>query len=154
MSHRDTDQPRIDRDLRDQLVRENGLAPYYINDAERQDRQAAREWLGENVFDWKLPEQEIQDASEGYGGHGHWDGTMPVRLHTFDGECNGYRSGNYLHYTIAAIAQALQACYGLEASVDFQTSITEQDFAGDDVQRGEGGGSGGGGRKRPRVAAS
>ena len=66
-------------------------------------------------------------------GGGHWDGSMPVRLHTFDGECNGYRSGNYLHYTIAAIAQALQACYGLEASVDFQTSITEQDFAGDDV---------------------
>ena len=39
MSHRDTDQPRVDRDLLDQLVRENGLTPYYIhNDAERQDR--------------------------------------------------------------------------------------------------------------------
>ena len=36
MSHRDTDQPRVDRDLLDQLVREqNGLTPYYINDAER-----------------------------------------------------------------------------------------------------------------------
>jgi hypothetical protein len=135
MSHRDTDQPRIDRDLRDQLVRERNVAPYhYINDVERQDRKAARSWLGENVIDWMLPEQEIQDASDGYGGRGgHWDGTMPVRLDTFDGECNGYRSGNYLHYTIAAIAQALQACYGLEASVNFQTSITEQDFAGDDV---------------------
>ena len=40
MSHRDTDQPRVDRDLLDQLVRENGLTPYYINDAERQDREA------------------------------------------------------------------------------------------------------------------
>ena len=39
MSHRDTDQPRVDRDLRDQLVRENGLTPDYINDAERH-RQA------------------------------------------------------------------------------------------------------------------
>ena len=132
MSHRDTDQPRVDRDLRDQLVRENGLPQdhyqWYINDVERQDRKAAREWPGENVIDWKLPEQEIKDAFEG---RGDWDGTMPVRLHTFDGECNGYRSGTYLHYTIAAIAQALQACYGLEASVDFQTSITEQDFAGE-----------------------
>ena len=64
MSHRDTDQPRVDRDLRDQLVRENGLTPYYINDAERQDREAAREWLNENVFDWDLPEHEIQLASE------------------------------------------------------------------------------------------
>ena len=45
MSHRDTDQPRVDRDLRDQLVRENGLTPYYINDAERQDRKTAYEWL-------------------------------------------------------------------------------------------------------------
>ena len=35
MSHRDTDPPRVDRDLLDQLVRENGLTPYYINDAER-----------------------------------------------------------------------------------------------------------------------
>ena len=35
MSHRDTDQPRVDRDLLDQLVRENGLTPDYINDAER-----------------------------------------------------------------------------------------------------------------------
>ena len=43
MSHRDTDQPRIDRDLRDQLVRENGLPQdYYINDVERQDRKAAQ----------------------------------------------------------------------------------------------------------------
>ena len=42
MSHRDTDQPRVDRDLLDQLVRENGLTPDYINDAERQDREAAR----------------------------------------------------------------------------------------------------------------
>ena len=94
MSHRDTDQPRVDRDLRDQLVRENGLTPYYINDAERQDREAAREWLNENVFDWDLPEHEIQLASEGSGGGGYWDGSMPVRIHTFDGECNGYRSGN------------------------------------------------------------
>ena len=133
MSHRDTDQPRVDRDLRDQLVRENGLTPDYINDAERQDREAAREWLNENVFDWDLPEHEIQLASEGSGGGGYWDGPMPVRIHTFDGGCNGYRSGNYLHYTIAAIAQALQACYGLEASADFQTSITKQDFAGDNV---------------------
>lgn len=41
MSQRDTDQPRVDRDLRDQLlVRDNGLAPnYYINDAERQGRR-------------------------------------------------------------------------------------------------------------------
>ena len=140
MSHRDTDQPRVDRDLRDQLVRERNVAPYhYINDVERHDRVAAREWLGEiYCVDWKLPEHEIQDASEGYGGGGHWDGSMPVRIHTFDGECNGYRSGNYLHYTIAAIAQALQACYGLEASVDFQTSITKQDFAGDNVSEGGG----------------
>ena len=29
MSHRDTDQPRVDRDLLDQLVRENGLTPDY-----------------------------------------------------------------------------------------------------------------------------
>ena len=138
MSHRDTDQPRVDRDLLDQLVRENGLTPDYINDAERQDREAAREWLNESVFDWMLPEHEIQLAHEGSGGGGHWDGSMPVRIHTFDGECNGYRSGNYLHYTIAAIAQALQACYGLEASVDFQTSITKQDFAGDNVSEGGG----------------
>ena len=124
MSHRDTDQPRVDRDLLDQLVRENGLTPDYINDAERQDREAAREWLNENVFDWDLPEHEIQLASEGSGGGGYWDGSTPVRLHTFDGVDNGYRSGHYLHYTIASIAQALQACYGLEASVDFQTSIT------------------------------
>ena len=89
MSHRDTDQPRVDRDLLDQLVRENGLTPYYINDAERQDREAAREWLNENVFDWDLPEHEIQLASEGSGGGGYWDGSMPVRIHTFDGECNG-----------------------------------------------------------------
>ena len=54
MSHRDTDQPRVDRDLLDQLVRENGLTPDYINDAERQDREAAREWLNESVFDWML----------------------------------------------------------------------------------------------------
>ena len=101
MSHRDTDQPRVDRDLRDQLVRENGLTPYYINDAERQDREAAREWLNESAFDWTLPEHEIQLAHEGSGGGGHWGGSMPVRIHTFDGECNGYRSGNYLHYTIA-----------------------------------------------------
>ena len=80
MSHRDTDQPRVDRDLRDQLVRENGLTPYYINDAERQDREAAREWLNESVFDWTLPEHEIQLASEGSGGGGLWDGSMPVRL--------------------------------------------------------------------------
>ena len=53
---------------------------------------------------------------------------MPVRLHTLDGECSGYRSGHYLHYTIAAIAQALPACYGLEASADFQASITKQDY--------------------------
>ena len=78
MSHRDTDQPRVDRDLRDQLVRENGLTPDYINDAERQDREAAREWLNENVFDWMLPEHEIQLASEGSGGGGYWDGSMPV----------------------------------------------------------------------------
>ena len=96
MSHRDTDQPRVDRDLLDQLVRENGLTPDYINDAERQDREAAREWLNENVFDWDLPEHEIQLASEGSGGGGHWDGSMPVRIHTFDGEWNGCRSGNYL----------------------------------------------------------
>ena len=92
MSHLDTDQPRVDRDLRDQLVRENGLAPYYINDAERQDREAAREWLNESVFDWTLPEHEIQLAHEGSGGGGLWDGSMPVRLHTFDGVDNGYRS--------------------------------------------------------------
>ena len=67
MSHRDTDQPRVDRDLRDQLVRENGLTPYYINDAERQDREAAREWLNESVFDWMLPEHEIAGASAGAG---------------------------------------------------------------------------------------
>ena len=89
MSHRDTDQPRVDRDLLDQLVRENGLTPDYINDAERQDREAAREWLNESVFDWMLPEHEIQLAHEGSGGGGHWDGSMPVRIHTFDGECNG-----------------------------------------------------------------
>ena len=71
MSHRDTDQPRVDRDLLDQLVRENGLTPYYINDAEREDREAAREWLGENPVDWLLPEHEIQLASEGSGGGGH-----------------------------------------------------------------------------------
>ena len=105
MSHRDTDQPHVDRDLLDQLVRENGLTPYYINDAERQGREAAREWLNENVFDWTLPEHEIQLASEGSGGGGHWDGSMPVRIHTFDGVDNGYRSGHYLHYTIAAIAR-------------------------------------------------
>ena len=29
MSHRDTDQPRVDRDLLDQLVRENGLTPSF-----------------------------------------------------------------------------------------------------------------------------
>ena len=92
-----SDQPRVDRDLRDQLVRERNVAPYhYINDAERQDREAAREWLNENVFDWDLPEHEIQLASEGSGGGGYWDGSMPVRIHTFDGECNGYRSGNCL----------------------------------------------------------
>ena len=79
MSHRDTDQPRVDRDLLDQLVRENGLTPYYINDAERQDREAAREWLNESVFDWTLPEHEIQLAHEGSGGGGHWDGPMPKR---------------------------------------------------------------------------
>ena len=78
MSHRDTDQPRVDRDLLDQLVRERGLTtPDYINDAERQDREAAREWLNESVFDWTLPEHEIQLASEGSGGGGHWDGSMP-----------------------------------------------------------------------------
>ena len=101
MSHRETDQPRVDRHLLDQLVRENGLTPYYINDAERQDREAAREWLNESVFDWMLPEHEIQLAHEGSGGGGHWDGSMPVRPHTFDGVDNGYRSGHYLHYTIA-----------------------------------------------------
>ena len=95
MSHRDTDQPRVDRDLLDQLVRENGLTPYYINDAEREDREAAREWLGENPVDWLLPEHEIQLASEGSGGGGHWDGSMPVRLHSFDGVDNGYRPGHY-----------------------------------------------------------
>ena len=59
-----TSNPGTDH-LLDQLVRENGLTPYYINDAERQDREAAREWLNEGVFDWTLPEHEIQLASEG-----------------------------------------------------------------------------------------
>ena len=131
MSHRDTDQPRVDRDLRDQLVRENGLPldhyQWYINDVERQDRKAAREWLGENVIDWMLPEQEIKDAFEG---RGDWDGTMPVRLHTFDGECNGYRSGTYLHYTIAAIAQALQAQWRLVLSEFLQQLFVASHFAG------------------------
>ena len=38
----------------------------------------------------------------------------------------------------AEIAQAPQACYGLEASADFQTSTTKQDFAGDNVSEGGG----------------
>ena len=56
----------------------------------------AHSWLNESVFDWTLPEHEIQLSHEGSGGGGHWDGSMPVRIHTFDGECSGYRSGNDL----------------------------------------------------------